>query len=102
MYSDYEELYGRPGHFLHELLQNADDVEYDNPDPEPTFSITTQAPFDFVRFDCNETGFTRKNVHSICRSRMSSKSSEATGEKGTKLHQKRTLNRADLIVYFVY
>ncbi|KAI6086974.1 hypothetical protein F4821DRAFT_121086 [Hypoxylon rubiginosum] len=82
--ADYDELYGKPEHFLQELLQNADDVEYKDPDSEPKFSITTQDPFDTVRFDSNETGFTRKDVHAVCRSRMGTKAGQTatTGEKG--------------------
>ncbi|KAI0166724.1 hypothetical protein GGR52DRAFT_574685 [Hypoxylon sp. FL1284] len=82
--ANYDELYARPGHFLYELLQNADDVNYEDPDPEPALCITTENPFDSVRFDCNETGFTRRNVRAICRSRMSTKMGEVgtTGEKG--------------------
>ncbi|KAI1767708.1 hypothetical protein GGR53DRAFT_87075 [Hypoxylon sp. FL1150] len=82
--ADYHEMYGKLGHFLEELIQNADDVKYENPDPEPKLTITTRYPFDYVRFECNEVGFTRRNVRAICRSRMGTKVGETatTGEKG--------------------
>lgn len=77
------DLYQTATHFLLELIQNADDNTYTAKDP--TLSITYTPGK--VRIDCNETGFTRKNVEAICRICQSTKSGRSktsgyVGEKG--------------------
>ncbi|KAL6363072.1 hypothetical protein LRP88_02474 [Fusarium phalaenopsidis] len=75
-----DDLYQKPSHFILEFLQNADDGNYDA--PEPTLLITLKE--NTVRFDANEVGFTRTNVDALCSLGSSSKvqSDQATGHKG--------------------
>ncbi|KIW74370.1 hypothetical protein Z517_12310 [Fonsecaea pedrosoi CBS 271.37] len=78
-----DELYQKSTHFLLELIQNADDNEYDV--AEPSISLTYQNRR--LRIDCNEKGFSEKNVEAICRVGSSTKAgaNRATayvGEKG--------------------
>lgn len=75
------ELYDTDTHFLLELLQNADDNTYDACE-DPTLTITYQPGS--LRVDCNETGFTARNVEAICTIGGSTKGSVSglTGEKG--------------------
>ncbi|KIW22318.1 uncharacterized protein PV07_12215 [Cladophialophora immunda] len=78
-----DELYQKSTHFLLELIQNADDNEYDA--AEPSISLTYQNRR--LRIDCNEKGFSEKNVEAICRVGSSTKAgvNRATayvGEKG--------------------
>lgn len=78
-----KDLYQTPTHFLLELIQNADDNYYTA--DVPTLSISYSK--NQLRVDCNERGFTRKNVEAICRICQStksgrSKSSGFVGEKG--------------------
>ncbi|OAP55444.1 hypothetical protein AYL99_10417 [Fonsecaea erecta] len=78
-----DELYQKSTHFLLELIQNADDNEYDA--AEPSISLTYQNRR--LRIDCNEKGFSEKNVEAICRVGSSTKAGahRATayvGEKG--------------------
>jgi len=78
------DLYQSPTHFILELIQNTDDNHY-KPGVNPTV-IMTKGDKTF-RMDCNERGFTKQNVESICRSGKSSKkgankSVGYTGEKG--------------------
>jgi hypothetical protein len=77
------DLYQSPTHFIHELIQNADDNTY-KPDVLPSV-IITKGPGTF-RFDCNERGFTKSNVEAICRSGKSSKkgANKAAGYIGEK------------------
>ncbi|KAI1753328.1 hypothetical protein F4782DRAFT_90937 [Xylaria castorea] len=56
------DLYQNPMHFLLELLQNADDSVYE--DPEPMMKITYRNGT--IRFDTNEVGFRRRDVEAIC------------------------------------
>lgn len=79
-----QQLYHESTHFLLELVQNADDNSFGDC-VVPTLSITYEG--DFVRMDCNESGFTRENVEAICRIGKSTKggADHATryiGEKG--------------------
>lgn len=83
--------YSDPTHFLLELLQNADDAEYDE-SVTPTLAVTLVKGRDGnpsrLRFDCNERGFSSSNMQSICRISLSSKPAshvddgERIGEKG--------------------
>lgn len=77
------DLYQTPTHFLLELIQNADDNSYTA--EVPTLSIWYSKGL--IRVDCNERGFTRKNVDAICRICQSTKSGRSksagfVGEKG--------------------
>ncbi|XTI91300.1 hypothetical protein V2W45_716603 [Cenococcum geophilum] len=75
-----EQLYNKSTHFLLELLQNADDNEYTC--STPTLCITHQPGSLCV--DCNEVGFTARNVEAICTIGGSTKagSDHYIGEKG--------------------
>ncbi|KAM0617931.1 hypothetical protein ACHAP0_001196, partial [Verticillium nonalfalfae] len=70
-------------HFLLELIQNADDNMYTA--DAPTLAISYRPGR--VRIDCNERGFSRKNIEAICRICQSTKSGRSksagfVGEKG--------------------
>ena len=76
-------MYPKSTHFLLELIQNADDNQYDlDPDDLPSLSLTYSGAF--VRIACNEKGFTKKDVEAICRIGSSTKAGlqDSTGEKG--------------------
>ncbi|EEY15701.1 conserved hypothetical protein [Verticillium alfalfae VaMs.102] len=77
------DLYQTATHFLLELIQNADDNMYTA--DAPTLAITYRPGR--VRIDCNERGFSRKNIEAICRICQSTKSGRSksagfVGEKG--------------------
>ncbi|KAM0283500.1 hypothetical protein ACHAQH_002451 [Verticillium albo-atrum] len=77
------DLYQTATHFLLELIQNADDNMYTV--ESPTLAITYRPGR--VRIDCNERGFSRKNIEAICRICQSTKSGRSksagfVGEKG--------------------
>ena len=76
------DLYQTATHFLLELIQNADDNQYDQ--VLPTLRITHSLRR--IRIDCNERGFSRRNVEAICRICKSTKSgrSKAAGFVGEK------------------
>ncbi|KAH7258717.1 hypothetical protein B0J15DRAFT_396321 [Fusarium solani] len=69
------ELYTSDTHFLLELLQNADDNQYEA--SKPTFSLTLTD--DALITHCNETGFTKRNVEAICRIGKTSKVKSSAG-----------------------
>lgn len=80
-------LYSDSAHFLFELIQNADDNQYE--DTNPTMGIIYEEIRGkrTLRIDCNEIGFSRANVDAICSLSESSKSQpgrqrEHIGEKG--------------------
>jgi hypothetical protein len=78
-----DELYHKSTHFLLELIQNADDNNYTEPKPTLEISYTPG----YLRVDCNETGFSPKNIEAICSIGSSTKtgvdnSSRYVGEKG--------------------
>lgn len=58
-----EELYSRASHFALELIQNADDDEYAVGE-RPTLHVELKGSEMIVQ--CNEKGFTEKNVRAIC------------------------------------
>ncbi|KXJ87885.1 hypothetical protein Micbo1qcDRAFT_215118 [Microdochium bolleyi] len=76
-----DQLYAKSTRFILELIQNADDNEY-SPDAVPSLEFIFTGSH--LRVDCNETGFTPKNVESICSIGRSSKAGCAgyVGEKG--------------------
>jgi hypothetical protein len=76
-------LYQTTTHFLLELIQNADDNSYET--ECPTLSITYSPGR--IQIDCNERGFSKKNIEAICRICQSTKSGRSksagfVGEKG--------------------
>ncbi|KAF2269756.1 hypothetical protein CC78DRAFT_452837 [Lojkania enalia] len=78
-----EQLYQKSTHFLLELIQNADDNSYNV--STPTLDITYDELR--LRIDCNEVGFSKRNVAAICRIGQSSKTRldntrRYIGEKG--------------------
>ncbi|EEU43645.1 uncharacterized protein NECHADRAFT_82646 [Fusarium vanettenii 77-13-4] len=77
------ELYEKQTHFLLELIQNAEDNTYDDVTPSLSFTYKRGS----LRVDCNETGFTERNVRAICKIGESTKaglgqSARYVGEKG--------------------
>jgi hypothetical protein len=92
-----DELYHQSTHFLLELIQNADDNSYEI-GIIPTLDITLYE--DWLRVDCNETGFTPKNVEAICKVGNSTKAGAGNatryvGEKGIGF--KSVFKVADLV-----
>ncbi|KAL9422758.1 hypothetical protein AB3S75_034938 [Citrus x aurantiifolia] len=87
-----DELYSKDVHFFMELVQNAEDNEYEEDvDPSLEFVITsrditgTGAPATLLMFN-NEIGFSAKNIESICSFAKSTKKGNRKrgyiGEKG--------------------
>ncbi|VFQ70611.1 unnamed protein product [Cuscuta campestris] len=87
------ELYSKDVHFLMELIQNAEDNEYEaGVEPRLEFVITskditeTGAEATLLIFN-NEKGFSRKNIDSICSVGRSTKKGNRNngyiGEKGS-------------------
>jgi len=79
-----EQLYQKSTHFLLELVQNADDNSYDGVN-DPTLHLTYAK--NHLRVDCNEIGFSPKDVDALCSIGQSSKagagvSTQYVGEKG--------------------
>ncbi|KAI8716452.1 HET domain-containing protein [Fusarium sp. LHS14.1] len=77
------ELYEKQTHFLLELIQNAEDNTYGDVTPSLSFTYKRGS----LRIDCNETGFTERNVRAICKIGESTKagrgqSARYVGEKG--------------------
>ncbi|EXJ66070.1 uncharacterized protein A1O5_10684 [Cladophialophora psammophila CBS 110553] len=74
------QLYRESTHFLLEILQNADDNNYEHPTPTLKLTCTEES----FRIDSNEVGFTDKDVKAVCSAGASNKagSSDTTGEKG--------------------
>ncbi|KAF4173658.1 hypothetical protein CNMCM8694_000016 [Aspergillus lentulus] len=86
-----EDVYQSPAHFFLELIQNADDNVYQAESSTPSTSKPKVIPTLAVayrngrlRTDCNELGFSKKNVDAICNAGLSTKryESRSTGEKG--------------------
>ncbi|KAF6137957.1 hypothetical protein GIB67_041830 [Kingdonia uniflora] len=86
------ELYAKDVHFLMEIIQNAEDNEYEEGvNPSLEFIVTSEditdtgAPATLLIFN-NEKGFSRKNVESICSVGRSTKKGQRKrgyiGEKG--------------------
>lgn len=76
------ELYTHLAHFILELVQNADDCNYD-PDVQPQLLLLLLP--DALLCATNEVGFTEANVEAICDMAQSTKSRRTgpfTGEKG--------------------
>ncbi|RFU29542.1 hypothetical protein B7463_g6794, partial [Scytalidium lignicola] len=78
-------LYTSNARFVFELLQNADDNEFDIARQQGQIPYVSFRVYpDRVEVDCNEDGFTPENIRAICSVGQSSKSSAQgyIGEKG--------------------
>ncbi|KAL2075234.1 hypothetical protein VTL71DRAFT_177 [Oculimacula yallundae] len=79
-----DQLYQSSTHFLLEIIQNADDNTYaDGVHPSLHFTYKKGG----LRIDCNEVGFSPRNVEALCRVGQGTKKGEAkakgyVGEKG--------------------
>jgi hypothetical protein len=78
-----EQLYQKSTHFLLEIIQNVDDNSYTQAQPRLNLTFKNRT----LRVDCNEVGFSRKNVEAICRIGRSTKAGidhtlRYIGEKG--------------------
>lgn len=78
-----DELNHNSFHFLHEFIQNAEDNVYGD-GVQPTLDISYRRGF--LRIDCNELGFSARNVESICKIGSSTKAGadKAKGYIGEK------------------
>jgi hypothetical protein len=76
-----EELYSNPAHFLHEFIQNADDSCYGD-SVVPTLFVSLG--FNEIIIASNEIGMRPRDVLSLCRIGVSTKSKnkDTTGHKG--------------------
>jgi hypothetical protein len=86
LYRLSDQLYQNSNHFLLELIQNADDNHYEAEMPTLHLSYARN----HLRIDCNEVGFSPKDVDAICRIGQSTKtgagvSTQYVGEKGDRL-----------------
>ncbi|KAF2235086.1 hypothetical protein EV356DRAFT_576268 [Viridothelium virens] len=80
-----DQLYSTQTHFLFELVQNADDLEFEE-DVTPKLVLVYRQD-GFLWVGSNEIGFKEENVNAICRLQLSTKSvrqgqKEKIGEKG--------------------
>lgn len=73
------ELYKDRAHFILELIQNADDNNY-SATVVPTLRFRLSRSM--LTVECNETGFTEKDVRSICEIHDSTKKERKTVEDG--------------------
>ncbi|KAL9039702.1 MAG: hypothetical protein Q9214_004772, partial [Letrouitia sp. 1 TL-2023] len=74
------ELYSKDTHFVYELIQNADDNKYAS-GMVPYLNFTARDKW--VKVQCNEKGFTEKDVNALCNVSKSTKNTRKTiGEKG--------------------
>ncbi|KAM0275809.1 hypothetical protein ACHAQH_007390 [Verticillium albo-atrum] len=77
------QLNSKTTHFILELIQNADDNIYPR-GVQPTFTLLLgkhEKDFTF-RTDCNEVGFSLKNIDAICSIGKSTKATIVNGQKG--------------------
>ncbi|RYP88497.1 hypothetical protein DL769_000264 [Monosporascus sp. CRB-8-3] len=78
-----DQLYQTPTHFLLELIQNADDNDYaSGVAPRLHLSLYEEDGRKCLRTDCNEVGFTFKQLEALTRVGQSTKISTAGGQKG--------------------
>ena len=91
-----QEFYAESTHFLLELVQNADDNTYDA-ENTPTLRIRYERERGLLLVQCNEVGFSQRNVEAICAIGRSSKDGIASGigEKGVGF--KSVFKVADLV-----
>ncbi|KAH8892664.1 hypothetical protein GQ53DRAFT_646961, partial [Thozetella sp. PMI_491] len=76
-------LYEKPTHFLLELIQNADDNFYAS-GVRPTLRLRLSSRYgkDYFRTDCNEVGFSLKQLDSLLHVGLSTKKEAPDGRKG--------------------
>ncbi|KAJ3034480.1 hypothetical protein HDV00_005003 [Rhizophlyctis rosea] len=80
-----DELNSREGHFFLELLQNAEDNKYaSGVKPQVTISTRKLSAGPCIIFECNEIGFSPRDVGAICSIGQSTKKNQLgfIGEKG--------------------
>lgn len=75
-----EEIYKKTAHFIYELIQNAEDNEYDCPTPTLSFTLGEG----WLKVENNEKGFSKKDVEGISDIRQSKKSETTLGYIGHK------------------
>ncbi|KAI9054809.1 hypothetical protein LZ554_001954 [Drepanopeziza brunnea f. sp. 'monogermtubi'] len=90
-----EQLYQSSTHFLLEIIQNADDNQYSAAVPSLEFTYKKGG----LRVDCNEIGFSPRNVEAICRVGQSTKKGmKAEGYVGEKgIGFKSVFKAADVV-----
>ena len=77
-----DDLYSSNTHFFYEIIQNAEDNQYDEPLIEHPFLQFTLCE-DFILISNNEKGFSSKNIAAICQIGQSSKKGGCSiGQKG--------------------
>lgn len=76
------DIYSAPEHFILEMVQNADDNQYDSA-IEPRLSLAYRDD-GYLWIACNEAGFTERDVRAICTVKQSTKKDhrDSIGEKG--------------------
>ncbi|RYP11238.1 hypothetical protein DL764_000194 [Monosporascus ibericus] len=78
-----DQLYQTPTHYLLELIQNADDNSYaGGVAPRLHLALYEKDDQKCLRTDCNEVGFTFKQLDALTRVGQSTKNSTAGGQKG--------------------
>lgn len=76
------EMYGHDVHFVLELIQNAEDNEYDNRAGAPFIRFRLES--DRIIVENNERGFDRSNLESLCDVGQSTKRARTLGYVGEK------------------
>ena len=83
--SSAEDIYADDVHFLKELIQNADDNQYDE-------SVVASLKFNFfedrLEVHCNETGFNEKQIIAICSLGESTKKERKDNKENKRLLKK--------------
>lgn len=74
------DLYSKKAHFVHELIQNAEDNSYGEVEPELKFIVSCED----ITVENNEVGFVEENVRALCHIGNSSKGSGGRGFIGQK------------------
>lgn len=77
-----QDLYGLEGHFVFELVQNADDNCYQVDEPELCLSLHQTGAEQFFMSWNNERGLTERDVLALCDVNASAKRSGCIGKKG--------------------
>ncbi len=78
-----DQLYQESTHFLLELIQNADDNKYaSGVTPSLHMLLSETGGQEYFRTDCNEVGFTFKQLDALTQISKSTKRSTTNGHKG--------------------
>src|SRR3569833_1281456 len=78
-----DQLYQRPAHFLLELVQNADDNTYaEGVTPSLRISLSQDANLAWFRSDCNEMGFTSRQIDALSSVGASTKKDATLSQRG--------------------